>query len=123
MRGRTKWERKSMCRTSRNSILLFFFSTGRHYWAQEHSQKSLSLNTVRCVITKQKPCTNTIQKHNLLWTKVHLKLSQNGKLFCDQMSSILKYFLETMDAKEQRNHPAVISRQFNSCISDGMEVH
>ena len=55
-------------------------------WAQEHFQKSLSVNTAHHAIHKcrlklyhaeKKPYVNRIQKHcRLLWTKAHLKWTE-----------------------------------------------
>ena len=73
-------------------------------WAQDHFQKSLSVNTVRRAFHKcklklyhaKKPYLNTIQKRcRLLWTKAHLKWTEAK---CGQTNHNLKLFLETMDA-------------------------
>ena len=109
------------------------------YWTSLMDSGTLpeiSVNTVHLQMevkagsSKKKPRVNTIQKQCcLLWTKAHLKCSED-KWKTDLWSDESKYEIIfgnhgycVLQTKEERNHPAVISGQFNSCISDGLELH
>jgi len=77
-------------------------------WAQEHLQKSFSVNTVHSAIhkctlklchAKKRLYMNMIQNGcHLLWAKTHLKLRQSEKLFCGQTNQNLKFLFEIMNA-------------------------
>ena len=109
-------------------------------WWQQHITKKLKrgqqkagkeigaikykLRTIRqqILVTWQQVCDITGIKGAFQWGRGKCKtVLWSGELKSEIIFG--NHWHQVLQTKDERDHPAFISRQFKSCISDGMELH